>query len=153
MNLKNVLSDQKSNCRTYAEGCQMPFKEAGYDLSIDGRFMEISDDSLNQEVEVIKKTFPACGERTVIGCLRSKGIFVPRHRLREIIRVHDPIAVLLCWTVATSRRKYSVPGPNALWHIDGLHKLIRWGFVVHGCINGFLRMITYLKQQGIDRTG
>ena len=86
-------------------------KEAGYDFSIDGRFVEISDDSLNQEIEVIKKSFPECGERMVIGCLRSKGIFVPRHRVREIIRVHDPIAVLLRWTVATSRRKYSVPDP------------------------------------------
>ena len=70
---------------------------------------------------------------------------MPRHRVREIIRVQDPIAVLLRWTIATTRRKYSVPGPNALWHIDGLHKLIRWGFVVHGCIDGFSRMITYLK--------
>lgn len=84
-------------------------KEAGYDFSIDGRFMEISDDSLNQEVKVTKKTFPACGARMVIGCLRSKGIFVPRHCVREIIRVHDPIAVLLHWTVATSGSKYSVP--------------------------------------------
>ncbi len=24
-----------------------------------------------------------------------------------------------------SRRQYSVPGPNSLWHIDGNHKLIR----------------------------
>ena len=93
--------------------------------------MEISDNSLNQEVKVMK-TFPACGERMVIGCLRSKGIFFPRHRAREIIRVHDPIAVLLHWTVTTSRRKYSIPRPNALWHINGLHKLIRWGFVVNG---------------------
>jgi len=28
------------------------------------------------------------------------------------------------------RRKYCVPGSLALWHIDGNHKLIRWGFVV-----------------------
>ena len=76
--------------------------------------MQISDDSLNQEVEVIKKTFPAFGERMVIGCLRSKGILIPRHHVREIIRVHDPIALLLHWTVAASWRKYSVPGPNAL---------------------------------------
>ena len=55
----------------------MCLKEAGYVFSIDGRFMEISDNSLNQEVKVIKKTFPACGERMVIGCLRSKGIFFP----------------------------------------------------------------------------
>lgn len=26
------------------------------------------------------------------------------------------------------RRQYSVPGPNALWHIDGNHKLIRYVF-------------------------
>lgn len=38
-----------------------------------------------------------------------------------------------------------MPGPNALWHIDGLHKLIRWGLVVHGCIEGFSRIITFLK--------
>ena len=24
------------------------------------------------------------------------------------------------------RRKYSVPAPNSLWHIDGYHKLIRY---------------------------
>lgn len=120
-------------------------KEAKYDFSTDGRFSEISEDSLKKEILAIKDNFPACGERMVIGCLRSKGIFVPRHRVRDIIREHDPVAVLLRWTEATIRRKYSVPGPNALWHIDGLHKLIRWGFVVHGCIDGFSRMITYLK--------
>ena len=43
------------------------------------------------------------------------------------------------------RRKYSVPGPLALWHIDGYHKLIRWGFVVHGGIDGFSRRIMYLQ--------
>ena len=31
------------------------------------------------------------------------------------------------------------------WHMDGLHKLIRWGFVVPGCMDGFSQMITYLK--------
>lgn len=29
--------------------------------------------------------------------------------------------------------------------IDGHHKLIRWGFVTHGCIDGYSRVITYLK--------
>ena len=120
-------------------------KKSGYDFSIDGRFTEISDDSLKQEIVEIKENFPDCGERMLIGCLRSKGIFVPRHRVREIVRNRDPIAILLRWTTTTARRKYSVPGPNALWHIDGLHKLIRWGFVVHGCIDGFSRMIPYLK--------
>ncbi|KAG1823744.1 uncharacterized protein BJ212DRAFT_1261796, partial [Suillus subaureus] len=38
-------------------------------------------------------------------------------------------------------RKYYVKQPNALWHMDSHHKLIRWGIVVHGFINGFCRMV------------
>ena len=37
-------------------------EEAGYDFSIDRRFMQISDDSLIKEIERIKETFPDCGE-------------------------------------------------------------------------------------------
>lgn len=39
---------------------------------------------------------------------------------------------------------YRVKRSNALWHIDGHHKLIRWGFVVHGIIDGYCRTITGL---------
>ena len=42
------------------------------------------------------------------------------------------------------RRKYSVPCPNALWHIDGNHKLIRYRFVVHCCIDGYSRLLIYV---------
>ena len=44
-----------------------------------------------------------------------------------------------------TRRVYSVRGPNSLWHIDGLHCLIRWRFVIHGGIDGFSRLIVYLS--------
>ena len=43
------------------------------------------------------------------------------------------------------RRVYSVPGSNYLWHIDGNHKMICYRLVVHGGIDGFSRLITYLK--------
>ena len=49
------------------------------------------------------------------------------------------------WHQTISRRSYWVPGPNSLWHIDGHHSLIRWRFVVHGCVDGFSRMIPYLS--------
>ena len=39
---------------------------------------------------------------------------------------------------------YKVRGCNALWHIDGNEKLKPWGFYVHGCIDGFSRLIIYL---------
>ena len=35
-------------------------------------------------------------------------------------------------------------GPNSLWHIDGHHSLVNWGFVIHGGIDGFSRLIVYL---------
>ena len=39
---------------------------------------------------------------------------------------------------------YSVPSPNALWHMDSKHKLVRWWLVVYGLIDGFNRMVLYL---------
>lgn len=56
----------------------------------------------------------------------------------------NPVNTAIRWAGVISRRVYSVPWPNSLWHMDGHHLLIRWGFVVHGCIDGFSRMIVYL---------
>lgn len=50
------------------------------------------------------------------------------------------------------RRTYSVPGPNALWHLDGNHKLIHWKFVIHGAIDGYSRLITVLKCSSNNRS-
>ena len=38
-------------------------------------------------------------------------------------------------------RCYHVPQPNALWHIDGHHKLIKWGIVIHGVTNGYSHQV------------
>lgn len=35
-------------------------------------------------------------------------------------------------------------GANSLWHHDGNEKLRLWGFYVHGCVDGFSRLIVYL---------
>ena len=51
----------------------------------------------------------------------------------------------LRWEIVVFRRQYSVPWPNSLWHLDGHHSLIRWGLVIHGCIDGFSRGILFLK--------
>ncbi|KAJ7580048.1 hypothetical protein C8J56DRAFT_795449, partial [Mycena floridula] len=39
-------------------------------------------------------------------------------------------------------KPYSVPCPNALWHMDGHHKMIHWGVVIHGIIDGFDRTMS-----------
>ena len=69
-------------------------------------------------------------------------ILIQRKRVREAIvrisgRQSRPPPI--------QRRVYSVPGPNALWHLDGNHKLIRWKFVIHGAIDGFSRLVTFLQ--------
>ena len=39
----------------------------------------------------------------------------------------------------------SVKAPNSLWHIDSYYKLVRWKIVIHGAIDGFSRIIVYLR--------
>ncbi|XP_067045483.1 uncharacterized protein [Acropora muricata] len=40
---------------------------------------------------------------------------------------------------------YTSQGPNYLWHIDGFDKLNRWGFYVHGAIDGYSRKMLWLQ--------
>lgn len=63
------------------------------------------------------------------GHLRAEGIKVQRTRIRASLRRVDPDGVLHRGSVArvTRRRQYSCAGPNHVWHIDGHHKLIRYG--------------------------
>ena len=73
------------------------------------------------------------------------GINVQRERIRTSISRVDPISCRLRWATVVFRRGYSVPGPNSLWHIDGHHSLITWGFIIHGCIYGYSCLICFLK--------
>ena len=57
----------------------------------------------------------------------------------------DPVNTRIRWATVISRRTYTVPAPNSLWHLDGHHSLITWGFVIHGAIDGFSRLICFLK--------
>ena len=104
----------------------------------------ISDEELERTVREISTTTPNIGERRLMGAIRSRNIHVQRRRIRECLRRVDPIGTALRWRPLIYRRKYSVPCPNALWHIDGNHKLIRYRFVVHCCIDGYSRLLIYV---------
>ncbi len=73
------------------------------------------------------------------------GINVQRDRISEALRAINPIETANRLLQGTTRRKYTVPTPNSLWHIEGNHKLIRWKFVIHGGIDGFSRMVVFLN--------
>ena len=85
------------------------------------------------------------GYSLVSGHLRSIGLRVQRDRIRHSIGRVDPENSRIRWAAVISRRSYSVAGPNSLWHIDGHHSLVSWGFVIHGGIDGFSRLVVFLK--------
>ena len=77
-----------------------------------------TDAQLRTIVREIKHGQPELGEVMVMGRVRSMGYNVSRDRLRRAIRLLDPLHTALRWRGGlTSRRPYSVPGPNSLWHI------------------------------------
>lgn len=108
-------------------------------------FTDISDRNLDQVVIDIKQQHPNDGERLLIGHLATRKIVVPRTRVRESIHRVDPEGTALRRSIAIRRRVYHSSGPNAIWHIDGNHKLIRWRFVIHGGIDGYSRVAMFLK--------
>lgn len=108
-------------------------------------FTHVSDFDLDQVIREINSLHPQSGERVIRGCLRSRGINVQRERVRQSLRRVDPTGVELRARRVLRRRRYHVDSPNALWHLDGYHKLIRWRIVIHGAIDGYSRLITYLR--------
>ena len=80
-----------------------------------------------------------------MGHLRALGLRVQQHRVtKSLVRVDPETSRLRCG-VLVKRRKYNVPGPNSLWHLDGNHSLNSLSFVIHGCIYGYSRLVTYLQ--------
>ncbi|GES72835.1 uncharacterized protein LOC114517950 [Rhizophagus clarus] len=115
-------------------------------------YTNITNEQLDNIVKGLRAEHPFFGQVLLMGSLRSLGIRIPRQRLRDSLQRIDTFGILNRWSSIIPRRVYSVAGPNCLWHIDGNHKLIRWKFVIHGGIDGFSRMITYLKCSGNNRS-
>ena len=110
----------------------------------------LSPAELDGVMSTLVSRFPNNGVVMMWGYLRSLNIFISRSKVRDsLLRVSSHLVEVRQRTTV-QRRVYSVPAPNCLWHIDGLHCLIRWRIVVHGGIDGFSRQIVYLhasKQQ------
>ena len=116
------------------------------------KYSDINDEDLDRIIIEIKKSHPLSGERVIIDLNCSRGIHIQRVRIRACIHRVDPVNAALRWIRKNPIWVYSVPGPNSLWHNDGLHKLIHWKIIIHGCIDGFSRVITYLVCESNNNT-
>lgn len=104
----------------------------------------------NEELDEIVRAFmqqhgTLVGYSLVSGHLKALNLRVQRKRIRESLGRVDPENRRIRWAIVVSRRSYSVRAPNSLWHLDGHHSLVTWGFVIHGSIDGYSRLITFLK--------
>ena len=98
-----------------------------YGLPTSVVFTPLSDEELDEAVKDVKRDFVQSGYRMVVGVLRSRGLKIQERRVMESLRRVDTEGVLMrsLQLRLTNRREYKVYGPNALWHIDTNHKLIR----------------------------
>ena len=102
-----------------------------------------------RELDVLVRLFKThkseSGFRYLTGFLREQGIYIQRQRVWQSLHRVDR----LNWHLrqgnqVIQRRRYKVKRANALWHVDGHHKLIRWGFVIHGFIDSYCRTVCML---------
>ena len=115
-------------------------------------YSQISDDELDEIYRSVTGSSsttstgpltPNIGRRRFIGALRSRGWSIQRWRVSDCLRRMDPVGTALRWRMTIHRRKYYVPTPNSLWHIDSGLKLIRYKLITHVCIDGKTRLILY----------
>mgnify|MGYP002803396275 CR=1 FL=1 len=111
------------------------------------KYTDNTNEDLDKIVSEIYKDFPNCGIMRMKRFLRARGMNLQWERARSALWRIDPDGILLrsIQLNLVHGRQYHVPGPIFLWHLDGNHNLIRWGFVIHGCIDGYSRRIMFLK--------
>lgn len=107
-------------------------------------FSDISNKSLDILVKDYKEAHPNTGIRYLRGYLSQHGMRVPRRRIVDSLSRVDDVAKVILQHKVIKRREYTSARPNALWHVDGHHKLGLWGIVIHGFIDGYDRMVCHL---------
>ena len=109
-----------------------------YDLDTE-TFTNISMPELTELVKQVKAEHPNFREVMLQGHLLHMGIKIPRAKLRSVIHLVDHANTVCRRSHVINRKVYSAPHPNAVWHIDGNHKMIRWRLVIHAGVDGFTR--------------
>ncbi|KAG2117380.1 uncharacterized protein F5147DRAFT_567104, partial [Suillus discolor] len=67
---------------------------------------------------------------------------IQRSRVQSSLWRVDVVGQVLRRRKLIERWKYFVPRSNHLWHLHGHHKLILWGIVIHGIVDGYCRTVS-----------
>ncbi|KAA0724141.1 hypothetical protein E1301_Tti020079 [Triplophysa tibetana] len=124
-----------------------------FNISLRDRHTNLSDSDLDNIVRELVGGNDELGAEAVRARLAGQGIIIQRHRVRQSLIRTNPIgAAQRVTTRRLHRRIYKGAGPNSLWHLDGNHKLIRWRIVIHGGIDGYSRLVVFLKASDNNRS-
>lgn len=116
---------------------------ADADIDHSNRFSSLTNSELDEIISDIKAAHPNAGEVNIMGHLRARKLCVQRNKVRASIHRVDPQGPSSRSSRTFRARIYETPCPNYVWHIDGNHKLVKWGFVTHLAIDGYTRLITF----------
>ncbi|KAL0070085.1 hypothetical protein AAF712_002572 [Marasmius tenuissimus] len=116
-----------------------------------GPMSDITDEDLDEAMHSIITAFPSFGRRLIQGELRFMGIHVPRSRVQASYLRVVGLPTQSFGVRRITRRIYTVPGPNSLWHHDGQHGLIKYKIVIHAFIDGFSRFVTCIRAHNNNR--
>lgn len=109
------------------------------------KFSRMTNAEIDGLVAGFRGVKPDSGFSYLVGYIRSLGHRLQRRRVEASLHRVDTLGSVLRRKTAIKRRVYKVARPNALWHLDGHHKLILWGIVIHGIIDGFDRTVCTSK--------
>ena len=107
-------------------------------------FSTITDSELDEIAKRYRNEHPNTGIRYLRGYLLEQGIRVQRDRVVRSLERVDSLTRVILRNKVIQRRDYTSPWPNALWHVDGHHKLGLWGIVIHGFTDGYDRVVGVL---------
>ena len=133
ISLKLLAESLRVHCNTL----RRKLKEVG----LYKRFSSISNTDLDALLKMFKVRRPESGLSYITGFLRRHGMRVQGARIRQSYKRVNTLGRVLRRNERILRREYGSPRPNFCWHGDGHHKLIRWGFVIHGFIDGYCRTV------------
>jgi hypothetical protein len=114
-------------------------KEAG----ITWEYSNISDAELDALIKEYRDSKPQLGFSYITAHIRSLGHRVQDARIRASVHRTGGIGTYIRHPKRVKRRQYHVARPDALWHLDGHHKLILWGIVIHGVVDGYCRTVRH----------
>ncbi|KAJ3964016.1 hypothetical protein EV361DRAFT_105831 [Lentinula raphanica] len=80
----------------------------------------MSNDTLDSFIRLLRSHYPRAGIQMLQGLLRRFGHVVSYETIRQSLLRVDPQQRIF-ERIRIRRRRYTVPGPNSLWHHDGHH--------------------------------